>query len=125
MRLSIFILSLVVMVSNSACNNDDCVTPEPIEIEIPSKYCDVENPLTDLPWLNEVYDSIKGLGSESDYIHIYELMNGEELIELTNFMNGDVFDCSGKYLCSYGGWSDTCDTLLYVNVRQRRVLYPE
>lgn len=127
MKLPFITFSMMILISYSACNNDDCVTPEPIEVEIPSKYCDVENPLIDLPWLNEIYDSIQNLDSFNGLIISYELLNGEELIDVTNFDYGHIYKCSGEEYCDYSEPdSPQCDTItLSTNVRKMRILYPE
>jgi len=121
------ILSLIIMVSNSACNKDDCKIPEPVEVEISSKYCDIEDPLRDLPWLNAIYDSIQNLDNFNGYIISYKLLDGAELIDVTNLDSGHIYECSGEEYCDYSEPdSPPCDTITYPNnILKMRILYPE
>lgn len=124
-RLILFSLITVAIMS---CNKDDCPIIEPSVIEVAPKFCEVENPLTDLPWLSEAYDSVKNINTRG-YIHIfsYELRNGEEVIGITDFRNGTFYTCSGEYFCSfYGGWSNDCyPRFSTATIIERVLLYPE
>ncbi len=121
-RLILFSLIIVAIMS---CNKDDCPIIEPAVIEVAPKFCEVENPLTDLTWLSEAYDSIQNLDNFQGYIFSYELRSGEELIGLTGFRSGIFYTCSGKYFCSYyGGWSNDCyPRLSTATIREQTLLY--
>lgn len=84
-----------------------------------SKTCNVDNPLTDLPWLKAKVDEITLLFQDNHlYIAIYKCMYSDEQ---TGFLEdrGNIayfYNCEGETLCIMGGDAgETCSDLNIVS----------
>jgi len=84
--------------------------------EIPPTACNVDNPLTDLPWLKEKIDEFNLLVQENQNlsIAIYQCKYGNEeigfLIDEGN--TKPFYNCNGDILCIMGGFAgETCSEL--------------
>jgi len=83
---------------------------------IPIKICDVGNPLTDLPWMEEVIKSLQNVTNSTHYIDIrictYKDGLGFLISPCMFFNNGmpyELRNCEGKKLCTRCGYTDTCE----------------
>ncbi|MDR2556295.1 MAG: hypothetical protein LBC49_01115 [Bacteroidales bacterium] len=82
----------------------------------PPKVCNVDNPLTDLPWLKAIVDEIvlDVKNGNPLSVSIYQCIYGSNetgfLVEIGN-MN-PFYNCSGEILCIMGGVAgETCPEL--------------
>ena len=88
------------------------------------KLCNVENPLTDLPWLKAKVEEITLLFQNNPlHIAIYQCTYGNKQ---TGFLEdhgnvGFFYDCEGEILCIMGGFAgETCSEL---NIVSRELIW--
>jgi len=88
--------------------------------EIPHKTCNVENPLTDLPWLKSKVNEITLIVQSGNplSVSIYQCVYGDEetgfLVDKGNTKS--FYNCNGELLCIMGGFAgETCSELNIVS----------
>ena len=105
--------ALLLIVAGSFCScREDCSCSENNPKE---QVCNVDNPLTDLLWLKEIIDEIKG-NTEAESFKVYQCTykyGTGFLIEVgvvnTYNYRYSLRNCEGISICGYGGFiGDTC-----------------
>jgi hypothetical protein len=125
------IFALIVMLMSACVPETPGVVPEPDDNDPPQKVCNVDNPLTDLPWLKEIID-----GFEKDAGAGYK---GHARIYQCNYKNGVGFllemcvgcpdagywlrSCEGESLCIIGGFAGDRCTEFDVDFENKKLIW--
>ena len=79
---------------------------------IPIKVCDVDNPLTDLPWFEVIIKRLEGITYYTPYIGIYQCSYKDGIGFLVfpdiSGYGFQLWNCEGKMICSNGGTINNC-----------------
>jgi hypothetical protein len=112
-KLYLFLLAMCLI--GTACKED-----KPQEIE---KICNVDNPLTDLPWLKAKIDEINSLVQDTikrRFVDIYqcEYNNGETGFLINEGFTHPFYSCNGDIICKLGGLTEeSCPELNIVSYK--------
>jgi len=111
-------LSLIVVTLFAAVG---CVKPE-----TPPKTCNVENPLTDLPWLKDKVDEITLLFQDDPlHIAIYQCTYDDGktgfLIDQGNIK--PFYNCNGEILCTMGGFAGEDCPELKIDFESKKLIW--
>ena len=88
------------------------------------KICNVNNPLTDLPWLKVKVDELTLLSQDNSlHISIYQCKYGDRQIGFFEFHGNanPFYNCDGEVLCVLGGVvGETCPQL---NITEKKLIW--
>ena len=105
---------LLIFAGIIACGKKDCQC----------KVCDVENPLTDLPWLKAKVDEIKLQFKNTPVrVAIYQCKYGDEQAGFWEDRDNVSFfyNCEGETLCIMGG--DAGETCSELNIVSKKLIW--
>lgn len=94
-NLIIILGSILLIVVISSCKKEELIIQP----------CGVNNPLENIPWLKTKYEEYdyENDSNTNARIYYYKLYDGRELINISFENIGEVYDCAGNSICSWGG----------------------